>query len=126
MSGRIVIQEGVIGDASADAILSAPPPLQGAEIEATLRASFRAGLEDARARGCRSVAAPALGAGRGGLPLQRCAEILIEEARRHLAGETCIEEIRFVLDGEPSYRVFEAVKDAARVAEQMERLRPRP
>jgi O-acetyl-ADP-ribose deacetylase (regulator of RNase III) len=126
MSGRIVIREGVIGDDSADAILSAPPPSQDAEREASLRASVRAGLEEARVRGCRSVAAPALGAGRGGLPLQRCAEILIEEARRHLAGETCIEEIRFVLDGEPSYRVFEAVQDAARVAEQMERLRQRP
>ena len=126
MSGRIVIREGVIGDESADAILSAPPPLQGAELEASLRASFRADLEDARGRGCRSVAAPALGAGRGGLPVQRSAEILIEEARRHLAGETCIEEIRFVLDGEPNYRVFESVQDAARVAEQMERLRQRP
>jgi len=126
MSGRIVIREGVIGDESADAILSATPPLHGAELEASLRASFRAGLEDARGRGCRSVAAPALGAGRGGLPVQRSAEILIEEARRHLAGETCIEEIRFELDGEPSYRVFESVKDAARVAEQMERLRQCP
>jgi len=126
MSGRIVIREGVIGDESADAILSAPSPLQGAEFEASLRASFRAGLEDARGRGCRSVAAPALGAGRGGLPVQRSAEILIEEARRHLAGETCIEEIRFVLDGEPNYRVFESVQDAARVAEQMERLRQCP
>jgi O-acetyl-ADP-ribose deacetylase (regulator of RNase III) len=126
MSGRIVIREGAVGDESAEAILSAMPPLQGAEPEASLRASFRAGLEAARERGCRSVAAPALGAGRGGLPVQRSAEILIEEARRHLAGETCIEEIRFVLAGEPSYRVFEAVKDAARVAEQMERLRQRP
>jgi O-acetyl-ADP-ribose deacetylase (regulator of RNase III) len=126
MSGRIVVREGVIGDASADAILSVPPLLHGADCEESLRDSFRAGLEDARGRGCRSVAAPALGAGRGGLPLQRAAEILIEEARRHLAGETCIEEIRFVLDGEPSYRVFEAVQDAARVAEQMERLRQRP
>lgn len=125
MSGRIVIREGVIGGDSADAILSATPPSQGAELEASLRASFRTGLEDARGRGCRSVAAPALGAGRGGLPIQRSAEILLEEARCHLAGETCIEEIRFVLDGEPSYRVFESVKDAAGVSEQMERLRQR-
>jgi O-acetyl-ADP-ribose deacetylase (regulator of RNase III) len=125
MSDRIVIREGVIDAGSAEAILAAAPFSQDAERETSLRASFRASLEDARARGCRSAAAPALGAGRGGIPLQRCAEILIEEARRHLAGETCIEEIRFVLDGEPSYRVFEAVNDAARVAEQMERLRQR-
>ena len=59
MSGRIVIREGVIGDDSADAILSAPPPSQDAERETSLRASVRAGLEEARVRGCRSVAAPA-------------------------------------------------------------------
>lgn len=60
------------------------------------------------------------------MPLQRCAEILLEEARGHLAGETSLEEIRFVLFGEPAYRVFEMVNDAAKVAAQMERLRSRP
>ena len=122
MSGRIVIREGVIDADSADAILSATPPSQDAEREASLRASFRAGLEDARGRGCRSVAAPALGAGRGGLPLQRCAEILLEEARLAVADPGRIEEIRFVVAGEPAFRVFESVQDATRIAEQMERL----
>ena len=125
MSGRIVIREGTLDDELADLILPATALPAGADPEAHLRASFRAGLDAARERGSRSVAAPALGAGRGELSLQRSAEILIEEARRHFAGETCIEEIRFVLDGEPSYRVFESVKDAARVAEQMECLRRR-
>jgi O-acetyl-ADP-ribose deacetylase (regulator of RNase III) len=123
MKGRIVMREGAIDAAAADAILDAH--CDGAEPEASLRASFRASLEAARARGCRSVAAPALGSGRGGVPIQRSAEILFEEARRHLADETCIEEIRFVVDGEPTFRVFESVQDAARIAEQMERLRQR-
>jgi hypothetical protein len=57
--------------------------------------------------------------------MQRCAEVLIEEARRHLDGESGLEEIRFVLFGEPAYRVFEMVDDAARVAAQMERLQRR-
>jgi O-acetyl-ADP-ribose deacetylase (regulator of RNase III) len=125
MSGRIVIREGAPGDEPADLVLAATSLREGADPEERVRVSFRDSLDAARARGCRSVAAPALGAERGGLTLQRSAEILIEEARRHFAGETCIEEIRFVLDGEPSYRVFESVKDAARVAEQMERLRQR-
>lgn len=125
MSGRIVIREGSLDAASADSILSVASTPEGANAEEHLRTAFRAGLAAARERGFRSVAAPALGAERGGLPLQRSAEILIEEARRHLAGETSIEEIRFVLDGEPSYRVFESVQDAARIAEQMERLRQR-
>lgn len=125
MSGRIVIREGALDADSADWVLSAAPTPEGGNAEEHLRTAIRTGLAAAQERGCRSVAAPALGAERGGLTLQRSAEILIEEARRHLAGETSIEEIRFVLDGEPSYRVFESVQDAARVAEQMERLRQR-
>jgi O-acetyl-ADP-ribose deacetylase (regulator of RNase III) len=84
---------------------------------------MRRSLELARERGCRSVAVPAIGAGIAGFSLQRCAEILIEEARAHLAGDTTLEEIRFVLFGEPAYRIFEQVSDAAKIAEQMERLR---
>jgi len=125
MSGRIVIREGALDAESADLVVPATSLPEGADPEERVRARFRASLDAARERGCRSVAAPALGAERGGLPLQRSAEILIEEARRHFAGGTCIEEIRFVLDGEPSYRVFESVNDAAHVAGQMERLRQR-
>ena len=72
--------------------------------------------------GCRTIAVPAIGAGIAGFSPQRCAEILIQEARRHLAQATTLEEIRFVLFGEPVYRVFESVDDAAKIAEQMERL----
>jgi O-acetyl-ADP-ribose deacetylase (regulator of RNase III) len=68
------------------------------------------------------VAVPAIGAGIAGFPTQRCAEILLEEARAHLDAGGGVEEIRFVLFGEPTYRVFEMVHDAAKVAAQMERL----
>ena len=105
-------------------------PPGGSASEASVRSSMRRALELARGAGLRTIAVPAIGAGIAGFPLQRCAEILIEEARRHLAGETSLEEIRFVLFGEPAYRVFEMVHDAAKVAEQMERLarsgEPRP
>ena len=50
---------------------------------------------------------------------------LLAEARAHLDGETSLEEVRFVLFGEPTYRVFEMALDAAKVQEQMERLRSR-
>ena len=107
-------------------IHAAGMPPGGRASEASVRSAMRAALERARERGCRSVAVPAIGAGVGGVPLQRCAEILLEEARQHLAGETSLTEIRFVLFGEPAYRVFEMVNDAAKVAAQMERLRSRP
>jgi O-acetyl-ADP-ribose deacetylase (regulator of RNase III) len=102
---------------------SMPPGGQASEI--SVRTSLRRSLELAAEQGCRTVAVPAIGAGVAGVPLQRSAEILLDEARRHLAGATPIEEIRFVLFGEQAYRVFESVNDAARIQLQMDRLRRR-
>lgn len=103
-------------------IHAAGMPLGGSAEEATVRACVRASLALAAREGLLNIAFPAIGTGVGGLALQRCAEISLEEARAHLEGETQLEEIRFVLMGEPSYRVFEMVNDAARVAEQMARM----
>lgn len=103
-------------------IHAASMPPGGSASEESVRSAMRRALELAAERGLRSIAVPALGAGIAGFPLQRSAEILVEEARRHLAGETSLEEIRFVPFGEPAYRVFEMVHDAAKIAEQMERL----
>ena len=106
-------------------IHAAGMPPGGVATEQSVRSSVRRSLELAREHGCRSIAIPAIGAGIGGLPAQSCAEILLAEARAHLAGETSLEEVRFVLFGEPSYRVFELALDAAKIQEQMERLRSR-
>ena len=78
--------------------------------------------EDARGASIEGLLARAREAG---IPVQRSAEILLEEARAHLAGETTLTEIRFVLFGEPMYRLFEMANDAAKVAEQMARMRKR-
>ncbi len=93
--------------------------------EEALRRATRRTLELARERGLRSIALPALGTGIGGFPLQSCAETMLEEARRHIEEGTSLEEVRFVLFGEPAYRVFEQVLDAERIRKQLERLRPR-
>jgi len=106
-------------------IHAAGMPLGGQASEGSVRSALRAALALASERGCKTVAVPAIGAGVGGVPLQRCAEILLDEARQHLTGDTSLDEIRFVLFGEPAYRVFEMVNDAAKVAAQMERLRAR-
>jgi O-acetyl-ADP-ribose deacetylase (regulator of RNase III) len=89
---------------------------------ASVRSSLRRSFELASERGCRTVACPAVGTGIAGFSLQRCAEISLEEADRHFEGETSLEEIRFVLYGEPAFRVFEMVNDSKRVAAQMARL----
>ncbi len=104
-------------------IHAAGMPPGGQASEESVRQSLRRSLELARERGCRSVAVPAIGAGIGGLGAQRCAELLLAEARSHLEGDTSLEEIRFVLFGEPTFRVFEMAHDAARVQAQLERLR---
>jgi O-acetyl-ADP-ribose deacetylase (regulator of RNase III) len=106
-------------------IHAAGMPPGGAATEESVRSAMRRSLELAREKQCRTIAVPAIGAGIAGFPLQRCAEILLEEARAHLEGGGGLEEIRFVLFGEPTYRVFEMVNDAAKVAAQMERLEKR-
>jgi O-acetyl-ADP-ribose deacetylase (regulator of RNase III) len=106
-------------------IHAAGMPPGGLASEASVRASVRASLELAAREGFRTIAFPAIGAGIGGFSMQRCAEVSLEEAREFAKKETSIEEIRFVLFGEPAFRVFEMVNDAAKVEAQMRRLRER-
>jgi len=91
--------------------------------EESLRACTRRSLEIAAERGLRTIAFPAIGTGVGGLSQQRCAEVMLEEVQAHLAGETSLEEVRFVLFGEPAYRLFEQVHDADKIRRQMEKLK---
>lgn len=90
--------------------------------EASVRCCVRAALELANEQSFQTIAFPAIGAGTGGFGLQRCAEVSLEEARAHLEGETSLREIRFVLFGEPAFRLFEMVNDSAKVAAQMARM----
>lgn len=106
-------------------IHAAGMPPGGSATEESIRHAVRASLELAAREGFRTIAFPAIGAGIGGFSLQRCAEISIEEARLCAARESSLEEIRFVLFGEPAFRVFEMVNDAAKVEAQMRRLRER-
>lgn len=97
--------------------------LGGAVSEESLRSCTRKSLEIARERGLRSIAFPAIGTGVGGFPTQRCAEVMLEEVNRHLEEGSTLEEIRFVLFGEPAYRIFEDVQDAEKIRLQLEKLR---
>jgi O-acetyl-ADP-ribose deacetylase (regulator of RNase III) len=94
----------------------------GVADEQSVRESLRASLEIAARENLTTIAIPAIGTGVGGLSLQRCAEVSLEEARAYTGDGTSLEEIRFVLYGEPAFRLFEMVNDAAKVAVQMERL----
>jgi O-acetyl-ADP-ribose deacetylase (regulator of RNase III) len=63
----------------------------------SVRAAIKNSLLRAKELGIGSVSLPAIGAGIGGLSPDLCARISLEEARNHLAGETTLKEIRFVL-----------------------------
>jgi len=127
--GPIALGDAVVtgaGDLAARFVIhAAGMPPGGSATEASLHAAIRRSLELANEKGCETLAIPALGAGIGGFPEQRCAEILFAECRQHFAGETTLREIRIVLFGEPTYRIFEAAHDAVKIREQMEKLRAR-
>ena len=123
---RIRVAEGAIGEQDVEAIVVEPgderPPgracIEAADArgdEESVRTAIRACLSSARERGLRSLALPPLGAGPGRLSLQRSAEILFDEAHRHSGEETPLEELRFVVVGEPALRVFEQVQDAEKI-----------
>lgn len=127
--GAIAVGEAAItgaGNLPARYVIHAAGMSPGGAADAeSIRSSLAASLRLANESGCRSIAIPAIGAGIGGFSTQRCAEILVAEAERHLEGETSLEEVRFVLFGEPTYRIFEMTKDAAAVQAGLERLKRR-
>lgn len=130
--GPIEVGEAAIttaGDLSARFVIHAAGMAPGGQVnEENLRSTLMASLSLAEENACRSIAFPAIGAGVGGLSLQVCAEASLECVRRYVeerAANSVIEEIRFVLFGEPSYRLFEMVNDAAKVEAQMRRLKER-
>jgi O-acetyl-ADP-ribose deacetylase (regulator of RNase III) len=128
--GPIAVGEAAVtggGELPARLVIhAATMPCGGAADEASVRGAMRSALARAREHGVKTLAVPALGAGIAGFSLQRCAEILLAEARAHAEQPTSLEEIRFVLFGEPAYRMFEMVNDAGRVADQLAKLRQRP
>ena len=57
----------------------------------------------------KSIAFPALGTGIGGFPLEECAKIMLDVAIKHLAGNSDIEKIYFILFDDKSLEVFKRV-----------------
>jgi O-acetyl-ADP-ribose deacetylase (regulator of RNase III) len=80
----------------------------GARVTAeSLRQATRHSLIRAEEKHLRSVAFPAIGTGIGGFPPQPCAEIMIQEVLKHVAGGSRLEEIRFMLFDAATLKIFE-------------------
>jgi O-acetyl-ADP-ribose deacetylase (regulator of RNase III) len=73
-----------------------------------IRAATVNSLKRADELGLRSIAFPALGTGVGGFSYRRAAEVMIEAIRRHLAGQTTLEEVVLALYGQQAYDAFAA------------------
>jgi O-acetyl-ADP-ribose deacetylase (regulator of RNase III) len=80
--------------------------LGGLTEERGLREATRNSLLRAREKRLESIAFPAIGTGIAGFPIQRCAEVMLEEIRAHLEAETTLKRIEIVLFDAPALAVF--------------------
>lgn len=71
-----------------------------------VRLATRNALLRAEERKCKSIAFPALGTGIGAFSIDRCAEIMLEEALRHFKGGSALERVVFVLSDEKAFKAF--------------------
>ena len=90
-------------------IHAASMQLGGSTTARDLRSSTAHSLQIAAQNGLKSVAFPAVGTGIAGFPMRECAEIMLDEAIKHVTGSSSIERIYFVLFDDSSLRVFKEV-----------------
>ena len=77
--------------------------------EANLHAATRNSLKRANENLLKTIAFPAIGTGIASFPLERCAQVMLEEVRAHLSGPTTLERVEFVLFDRRSLEIFERV-----------------
>jgi O-acetyl-ADP-ribose deacetylase len=75
--------------------------------EANLRAATRNSLMRANENSLKTIAFPAIGTGIAGFPIERCAQVMLEEVRAHFGSPTTLERVEFVLFDRRSLEVFE-------------------
>jgi O-acetyl-ADP-ribose deacetylase len=81
--------------------------LGGLTSEGSLRDATVNSLKRAAEKKLTSLAFPAIGTGVAGFSMNRCAQVMLEEVKKHLSGPTTLERICFILFDEPSLKVFE-------------------
>ena len=81
--------------------------LGGRTSEENLRASTRNSLLRASEHKLARIAVPAIGTGIAGFPLERCAQVMLEEVREHLSGETTLQQVQFVLFDAAAMAIFQ-------------------
>ncbi len=88
--------------------------LGGTTSEQNLRDSTRNSLRRAAELKIESIAFPAIGTGIAGFPMDRCAQVMLEEVRVHLGGATSLKRVEFVLFDRPALDIFEKALEKMR------------
>jgi O-acetyl-ADP-ribose deacetylase (regulator of RNase III) len=81
--------------------------LGGLTTEGSLRDSTVNSLKRAVEKQLTSIAFPAVGTGIAGFPLDRCAQVMLEEVRKHLTSQTTLQQVLFVLFDDTALKVFQ-------------------
>ncbi len=89
-------------------IHAASMELGGRTTALTLRSSTAHALRIAAQNELKTIALPAVGTGIAGFPIKECAEIMLNEVKRHLEGKTSLEKIYFVLFDKQALGAFES------------------
>ena len=109
--GTIATGEAVVtsaGNMKAKYIIHAVGPrFQEEDTEGKLRTTTLNVLRRAQEKGIKQLAFPAMGAGFYGIPLDLCARITLGEVKKHLEGQTGLEEVIFCLRDSREYKPFQ-------------------
>jgi O-acetyl-ADP-ribose deacetylase len=88
-------------------IHAASMALGGYTVETGLREATCNSLVRAKEKRLESIAFPAIGTGIASFAMDRCAEVMLEEIRTHLTGETTLQRVEIVLFDAASLGIFE-------------------
>jgi len=88
-------------------IHAATMELGGPTSAAIIRRATASTLRRADALGARSLALVAFGTGVGGFPIDKAAQIEVDEVRRHLHAGSSLERVVFAVRGQPARQAFE-------------------
>jgi O-acetyl-ADP-ribose deacetylase (regulator of RNase III) len=85
--------------------------LGGKTTEKSLRDSTKAVYRIIAEKGITSVSFPAVGTGIAGFPMDKCAEIMIDETINAASSQDTLKLVRFVLFDQKAFTTFKAVAD---------------
>lgn len=108
--GRVALGEAAVttgGKLKARLVIhAASMHLGGVTTEEHLRSATRNSMRRADDHKVVSIGFPAIGTGIAGFPMDRCAQVMLEEVRAHLEGATSVRLVEFVLFDAEAYNIF--------------------